>query len=82
MVPRAVTKAGWPLTRQRPCQVAAIFRRQGGDERRPPARHETIAAVEGAETREARVDEPQVVAGPGHFVNLHVTGDVAESTGK
>src|SRR5262245_62145295 len=56
--------------------MAAILGGQSGDERRPPARDKAVIRVQRAETRKARVDDPQFVAGPGHFVDGNVTSDV------
>ena len=56
--------------------MAAVLGRQRGDERRPPARDEAVVGVEGDEAREARVDDPQLVAGEGQVVDVDVAGDV------
>ncbi len=39
-------------------EMAAVFGRQAGDERRPPARVEAVVGVERAEAAEAGVDQP------------------------
>src|SRR5580658_2464029 len=57
-------------------QMAAVLRRQRRDKRRPPARHEIVSGAAGAEAGEARIHEPEFVAGPGHFVYLDVAGEV------
>ena len=57
-------------------QVAAVFRGQVTDERRPPAGTKTVAVAARAKTRKRRVDEPQLVAHPGHLVDLDVARGV------
>ena len=57
-------------------EVAAVLRRQGGDERRPPARHETVDIAPSAQAGKARVDDPQLVAGPRNLMNPDVPGHV------
>jgi len=59
--------------------MAAVLGGQGRDERRPPARDEAVNDVSGAETREPGVDEPELLVGPGHLVDLHVARDVARA---
>ena len=57
-------------------EVAAVLGRQGREERRPPARHEAVPAVERAQAAEGRVDQPQLVARPGQLVGLDLAGEV------
>ena len=57
-------------------QVAAILGGQRGEERRPPARHEAVPAVERAQAAEGRVDQPQLVARPGQLVGLDLAREV------
>ena len=54
--------------------MAPIVRGILRDEAGPPARHEVVLAVERAETREERVDHPQLVIGPGQLVTVDRTG--------
>src|SRR5262249_31523607 len=58
-------------------EVAAVLGGKGGDERRPPARHETVLGVQRTQAREARVDHPKFVTGPRYLMNADVAGDVA-----
>ena len=46
------------------------------DERRPPARAETIAVAPRTKARERGIDKPQLVGDPSHFVNLDVSRGV------
>ena len=57
-------------------EVAAVLGGQGREERRPPARHEAVPAVERAQAAEGRVDQPQLVARPGQLVGLDLAGEV------
>ena len=59
--------------------MAAVLGGQGGDERRPPARHEVMDCAAGTQAGEARVDEPELVTDPGHLVDLDVAGDMARA---
>ena len=56
--------------------MAAVLGRQRREERRPPARHEAVPAVERAQAAEGRVDQPQLVARPGQLVGLDLAGEV------
>ena len=58
-------------------QMAAVFRGQGGDKRRPPAGSEAMFGIERAQAGEAGVDDPElIVAVLGHFVDMDVAGDM------
>ena len=54
-------------------QMATIFRRQSADPRRPPTRHKAVVRMQRAQTREECVDDPQLIARPGHLVRLNLT---------
>ena len=61
---------------RQPVEVATVLARQCGDELRLPARDETELVAEGTEAGEQRVDEPELVADPGHLVGVDLAGDV------
>ena len=71
--------AGPAVDHRQAVQMAPIGGLEGRDERRPPARHEAVRPVERAEAGESGVDEPELVAPPGHLVDLDVAGDVASA---
>src|ERR1035438_982310 len=56
--------------------MAAIFRRKPAHKSWPPARHEAMLAVEGAQARKSRVDNPQIGAAPGDFMDVNVAGEM------
>src|SRR5262249_38527321 len=58
-------------------EVTAVLGEQGGDERGPPARHETVRGIQRTQAREAGVDEPQLWSRPGQLVYADVTGHVS-----
>src|SRR5579864_3738967 len=73
-----------------PIQMAAVLGGESSDERRPPARHETVVRIERAKAREAGVDDPEFPLTPvpspprgegglcpGHFMYGNVARDVA-----
>ena len=55
--------------------MTAILCGQGGDKRRPPAGNEVVALVQRAKTGEQRVDEPQFLADPCHFMNVDIASE-------
>ena len=73
---RAVTYSRRAVGHGQAVEVAAIVGRQRREERRPPARHEAVPAVERAQAAEGRIDQPQLIAGPGQFVGLDLAGEV------
>ena len=60
--------------------MTAIFRGQGADKRRPPARHEAMLGIERTQATEAGVHQPEfMVARIRQFVNVDVAGDMDTS---
>jgi hypothetical protein len=79
-----------PLVRHgQAVQVAAVVGRQRREERRPPARHKAVLAIERTQAAEGRVDQPEfpltlpspaggerVGGGPGQLVGLNLAREV------
>ena len=62
-----------------PVQVAAVLRRELGDEGRPIERHEAVAVADRGEAAEQRVDEQQPAVGVDReVVDVEIAGDVAQ----
>src|SRR5690349_174834 len=69
--------------------MAAVFRAQGGDESWSPARREAVVWMQGGQTGEERIDDPELAAAfrtgdPSRFVRLEVVCKVTgarEKTG-
>src|SRR5262245_2203469 len=59
--------------------MATVLRCQSRDERRLPARHEAEIVVKCAETRKHGIHEPQLVADPGHFMDVNVAREVGSA---
>ena len=71
---------GTPIDHGQAIQMAAVFRGQGADKRRAPARVEAVIVIECAETAETGVDHPEFrVASPRKFVDVDVAGDMNAS---
>ena len=68
---------GTPIDHGQAVEMTAVFGGQGADERRPPARIETVLGVERAKTTEARVDDPELVVDISReLMDIDVAGDM------
>src|SRR6478609_7369436 len=56
--------------------MAAVFRRQRGNEGGPPARHKAVVRIERAKTRKPRAHEPQFGIHPGDLMHANIPGDM------
>ena len=60
-------------------EVTTIVGRELRNELGPPNRCEAVVRIVCREAREPRVDEPDFVIDPGHFMNLNVAGNMTSA---